>query len=44
VWLFTGREEGVLASIIVGLAIAGFIVVEVVRLMQEVSWFWLSRT
>ena len=38
VLLFTGREEGVLASIIVGLAVAGFIVVEVVRLKQEVSW------
>jgi hypothetical protein len=35
---FTGREEGVLASIAAGLITAGFIVGEVVMLKQGISW------
>jgi hypothetical protein len=38
VLVFTGREEGVLASIAAGLIMAGYIVVEVVMLKQGVSW------
>lgn len=38
VTVFTGREEGVLASIVAGLIMAGYIVVEVVMLRQGVSW------
>jgi hypothetical protein len=34
VLVFTGREEGVLASVVAGLIMAGFIVVEVVTLKQ----------
>ena len=36
--VFTGREEGVLASVVEGLIMAGFIVVEVVMLKQGISW------
>jgi hypothetical protein len=38
VTIFTGREVGVLASIVAGLIMAGYIVVEVVMLRQGVSW------
>ncbi len=38
VLVFTGREEGVLASVVTGLIIAGFIVGEVVMLRRGVSW------
>lgn len=38
VLVFTGREEGVPASVVAGLVIAGFIVGEVVMLRQGVSW------
>jgi hypothetical protein len=38
VLVFTGREEGVLASVAAGLIMAGYIVVEVVMLKQGVSW------
>jgi hypothetical protein len=38
VLVFTGREEGVLASVAAGLVMAGFIVVEVVMLKQGISW------
>ena len=36
--IFIGREIGVLASVSAGLILAGYIVVEVVMLKQEVSW------
>ena len=36
--IFTGREEGVLASVAAGLIMAGYIVVEVVMLRQGASW------
>jgi hypothetical protein len=38
VLVFTGREEGVLASVVAGLILDGFIVGEVVMLKQGVSW------
>ena len=38
VMVFTGREVGVLASLVAGLIMAGYIVVEVVMLKQGVSW------
>jgi hypothetical protein len=38
VTVFTGREVGVLASVVAGLIMAGYIVVEVVMLKQGVSW------
>jgi hypothetical protein len=38
VLVFTGREEGVLASVVAGLVMAGYIVVEVVMLRQGISW------
>jgi hypothetical protein len=38
VLIFTGREEGVLASVVAGLVMAGYIVVEVVMLRQGISW------
>ncbi len=38
VLVFTGREEGELASVVAGLIMAGFTVVEVVMLRQGVSW------
>ena len=38
VLVFTGREEGELASVVAGLIMAGFTVVEVVMLKQGVSW------
>ena len=38
VTIFTGREVGVLASIVAGLIMAGYIVVEVVTLKQGISW------
>jgi hypothetical protein len=38
VLVFTGREEGVLASVVAGLIMTGFIVVEVVMLKQGISW------
>jgi hypothetical protein len=38
VLVFTGREEGELASIAAGLIMAGFTVVEAVMLKQGVSW------
>ena len=38
VLVFTGREEGILASIVAGLIITGFIVGEVVMIKQGVSW------
>ncbi len=36
--VFTGREEGVLASVVAGLVMAGWIVGEVVMLKQGISW------
>ena len=36
--VFTGREVGVLASLVAGLIMAGYIVVEVVMLRQGASW------
>ena len=36
--IFTSRQEGVLASVVAGLIMAGFIVVEVAMLRQGVSW------
>lgn len=38
VLVFSGREEGVLASVVAGLVMAGFIVGEVVMLKQGLSW------
>jgi hypothetical protein len=38
VMVFTCREVGVLASLVAGLIMAGYIVVEVVMLKQRVSW------
>jgi len=38
VTIFTSREIGVLASLVAGLIMAGYIVVEVVMLRQGVSW------
>ena len=38
VLVFTGHEVGVLASIVAGLIMAGYTVVEVVMLRQGVSW------
>jgi hypothetical protein len=38
VTIFTGREIGPLASLVAGLIMAGYIVVEVVMLRQEASW------
>lgn len=38
VTVFTGRKIGVLASIVAGLIMAGYIVVEVVMLRQGISW------
>ncbi len=38
VTICTGREVGVLASIVAGLIMAGYIVVEVVMLRQGISW------
>ncbi len=38
VLVFTGREEGVLASIVAGLIMTSFIVVEVIILKQGISW------
>ena len=38
VTIFTGREIGVLASLVAGLIMAGYLVVEVVTLRQGVSW------
>jgi hypothetical protein len=38
VTVFTGREVGVLGSIVAGLIMAGYIVGEVVMLKQGVSW------
>jgi len=38
VLVFTGREEGVLASVVAGLIMVGFIVGEVVMLKQGISW------
>ena len=38
VLVFTGRDEGILASVAAGLVMAGYIVVEVVMLKQGVSW------
>jgi hypothetical protein len=38
VLVFTGREVGVLASIVAGLIMAGYIAVEVVMLKQGISW------
>jgi hypothetical protein len=38
VLVFTGRKEGVLASVVAGLIMAGYTVVEVVMLKQGVSW------
>ena len=38
VLVFTGREEDVLASIVAGLIMAGYIAVEVVMLKQGISW------
>jgi hypothetical protein len=38
VLVFTGREEGLLASVVAGLIMAGFIVGEIVMLRQGVSW------
>jgi hypothetical protein len=38
VTIFTGREIGVLASLVAGLVLAGYIAVEVVMLRQGVSW------
>jgi len=36
--IFTCRKEGVLASVVAGLIMAGFTVVEVAMLRQGVSW------
>jgi hypothetical protein len=36
--VFSGREEGVLASVAAGLIMAGYIAVEFVTLRQGVSW------
>lgn len=36
--VFTGRDEGVLASVVAGLVMAGFIVGEVVMLKRGISW------
>ena len=36
--IFTGRKIGVLASLVAGLIVAGYIVVEFVMLKQGVSW------
>jgi hypothetical protein len=38
VTVFTGREVGVLASVVAGLMMAVYIIVEVVMLKQGVSW------
>ncbi len=38
VLVFTGREEGELASVVAGLIMDGYIVVEVVMLKRGVSW------
>jgi hypothetical protein len=38
VTIFTGHEVGVLASVVAGLVMAGYIVVEVVMLKQGISW------
>lgn len=38
VLIFTGREEGILASAVAGLVMAGYIVGEVVMLKQKISW------
>ena len=38
VTIFTGREIGVLASLVAGLVLAGYTVVEVVMLRQGISW------
>lgn len=38
VLLFTGREEGILASAVAGLAMTGFIVAEGMMLRQGMSW------
>ena len=38
VLVFTGRKEGVLASVVAGLIMAGYTVVEVVMLKQGFSW------
>jgi hypothetical protein len=38
VLVFTGREEVVLASVVAGLVMAGFIIGEVLMLRQGVSW------
>jgi len=38
VTVFTGREAGLLASVVAGLILAGYIVVEIVMLKQGVSW------
>ena len=38
VTIFTGRKIGVLASLVAGLVLAGYIVVEIVMLRQGVSW------
>ena len=38
VLVFTGRAEGVLAYLVAGLIMAGYIVVEVVMLKQGISW------
>jgi hypothetical protein len=38
VTIFTGREESILASLVAGLIMAGYIIVEVVTLRQGVSW------
>jgi hypothetical protein len=38
VLVWTSREEGVLASLVAGLALSGFIVGEVVMLKQQISW------
>jgi hypothetical protein len=38
VTIFTGRKIGVLASLVAGLVLAGYIVVEFVMLRQGISW------
>jgi hypothetical protein len=38
VLVFTGRDEGILASAVAGLVMAGFVFVEVVMLRQGISW------